>query len=143
VTRTALVAAVALAACSYTDVRREVYVREQALLLPEAIAPSEPLAERVTILHASGRNLVFHGVVIGRVDETLVVTDGGTPYRVPLADARAVQIERTLVGPDRKRLEAKHLAPPDVVVQPGWGIVLGVVALLTSTIIVVSALDED
>ncbi|MFO0749933.1 MAG: hypothetical protein U1F43_30335 [Myxococcota bacterium] len=132
-----------IAGCQTTDLRREVHVHEQALLLPDALGPAEPRADRVTILQASGRTRSFDDVVIGRDGDEVVVTGVGAPVRLPLAGLRAVQIDRDLVGSDRRQLEMRDAARPDVQVTPGWGIVLGVVAVIAGSIIVVTELQQN
>ncbi len=134
--------ALGFAGCVSSDVRRAVHVREQVLLLPEAVGPAEPWADRIAVLHASGQTSVFEGAVVGRDGDALVVRTGEAPVTIMLADARAVQLERNLVGPERDRLVAQHEAPPDVVMTPAWAVVLGVIGTITAAIIVVNELGE-
>lgn len=130
--------------CQSASVRREVHVRESALLLPESLAAAEPRADRVTLLIDTGRTRAFEDVVIGRDGDRIVVqgvTPGGLSW--PIGEVRAIQIERDLVGPDRQALVARDAARPDVQVTPGWGIVLGVVGVIAGSILVVTTLGED
>ena len=133
----ASMAAVIAAGCAPHSVVREVHVREQGLFLPDAIQPAEPVADRVTVLTTTGKNLVFRDAIIGRADGELVVRGDGEPVHIALADARAVQIERNLVGPDADHLKAR--APElDTNLVPTWTLVLGLALVTVGTVFVIA-----
>lgn len=127
----AVLVAVALLACSSQSVVKRLEVREQALLLPEAIAPEEPLADRVTVLTMTGKNLVYRHAIIGRSADALVVRHEGPAATIPLEIARAVQIERNLEGPHAEALKQRG-EQDEITVVPTWTVVLGLVVMATA-----------
>ncbi len=87
-----------LGACSTTGVETWRHETQITLLVPEAVHATEPIAERVTCLHASGRAFVFEDAVANRVGDRIVIDGGpGTPQLASfsLVELRAVQLYRT------------------------------------------------
>jgi len=101
--------ALVLGACQFDAVERDIELREVGLLVPSAIREVEAPADRVTVLHPSGRTTVMEQVVIRRDGAHFWLVPVDTkraPIELAADDVQAFEIERWTRG-EKARLKVK------------------------------------